>query len=219
MIRDPGRLPRGRMVERLRAQGIKDERVLTAMGVVPREKFVPEGLQGRAYEDERLPIGEGQTISLPWTVARMSELLQAPPGTRVLEVGAGSGYQAAVLAKMGLIVFAVERFASLARTAAKTLRTLNYLSATVKHFDGTYGWAALAPYSGILVSAAAPEVPSALVQQLRDGARLVLPLVQGEEQRLIVVTRKANGTTQHDCGPASFVPLVGRFGFPKSNGL
>ncbi|MCU0232304.1 MAG: protein-L-isoaspartate(D-aspartate) O-methyltransferase [Acidobacteria bacterium] len=182
---------RARMVARLRAQGIADPRVLAAMAVVPRESFVPEALRGRAYEDERLPIGEGQTMSLPWTVARMCELLGAGPGSKLLEIGSGSGYHAAVLAAMGSIVFSVERHATLAREAATRLRNLGYLSVTVKHFDGSYGWGAQAPFAGILVTAAAPEIPSALVGQLEPGGRLVLPLArdpEGKEQRLVVVS-------------------------------
>jgi len=206
---------RRRMVERLRQQGIKDERVLAAMNAVPRELFVPPALRVKAYQESRLPIGEGQTISQPWTVARQSELLAVPPGKRVLEIGTGSGYQAAVLGAMGLIIFSVERHASLARSADALLRSLGYLSVTVKHFDGTYGWAAQAPYDGILVTAAAPEVPDALVRQLRDGGRLVLPLARGAEQRLVVVVRFRHGFREEDHGPASFVPLIGRFGYSK----
>jgi len=209
------------MIERLRRQGISDPRVLDAMGRIPREQFVPEALRGRAYEDERLPIGEGQTMSLPWTVARMCELLEAPTGGKVLEIGAGSGYHAAVLAAMGLVVFAIERHATLARSAAERLRRLGFLSATVKHFDGSYGWAAHAPYDGILVTAAAPEIPAALVAQLGPGKRLVLPLAraEGKDQRLIVVSVDAGQIVERDHGVASFVPLVGRFGFPGRSGL
>lgn len=213
---------RARMVDRLRSQGIADRRVLEAMAAVPREAFVPEALRGRAYEDERLPIGEGQTMSLPWTVARMCELLDAAPGSKVLEIGSGSGYHAAVLAAMGLIVFSVERHAALAREAAARLRSLGYLSATVKHFDGSYGWAAQAPYAGILVTAAAPEIPSALVGQLAPGGRLVLPLArdpEGKEQRLVVVTVDSGQLVEQDHGEASFVPLIGRFGYPRRSGL
>lgn len=216
-----GAVRRARMVERLRRQGIADPRVLDAIAGIPREQFVPEALRGRAYEDERLPIGEGQTMSLPWTVARMCELLDAPAGGKVLEVGAGSGYHAAVLAAMGLVVFAVERHAALARAAAERLHRLGFLSATIKHFDGSYGWAAQAPYDGIVVTAAAPEVPAALVAQLRPGRRLVIPLARGEgrEQRLVVVTVDGGKFVEQDHGEASFVPLVGRYGFPRGNGL
>jgi protein-L-isoaspartate(D-aspartate) O-methyltransferase len=210
------------MVDRLRSQGIADGRVLEAMIAVPREEFVPEALRGRAYEDERLPIGEGQTMSQPWTVARMCELLAVGPGAKVLEIGSGSGYHAAVLAAMGVIVFSVERHAALARTAAARLHRLGFLSATVKHFDGSYGWAAQSPYDGILVTAAAPEIPSALVAQLAPGGRLVLPLArdaEGREQRLVVVTVDAGRLVEQDHGEASFVPLIGRFGYPRPSGL
>jgi protein-L-isoaspartate(D-aspartate) O-methyltransferase len=201
------------MIARLRRQGIADERVLEAMGRVPRELFVPEAVRSQAYEETRLPIGLGQTISLPWTVARMTELLAPKPGVRVLEIGTGSGYQAAVLAELGLVVFSVERHAALARRSAAILREQGYASVSVKHFDGSYGWAAQAPYAGILATAAGPEVPETLVRQLADGGRLVLPLARGDEQRLVVVTRRGRRMIEKDHGPASFVPLIGRYGY------
>lgn len=208
------------MVERLRQAGIKSEAVLDAMLHVPREAFVPAAVRGRAYEDERLPIGLGQTISLPWTVARMTELAGAIAGSRVLEVGTGSGYHAAVLSQMGAIVFSVERHADLARRAGATLRQLGFLSVTVKHFDGTYGWAAEAPYAAILAAAAGPEVPSTLVAQLATRGSLVLPVLRDGEQRLVRVTRLETGSIEEDCGAASFVPLIGRYGFEgPRNGL
>lgn len=205
------------MVERLRQQGIADALVLEAMGRVPRELFVPDSLRGRVYEDGRLPIGEGQSISQPWTVARMSELIRVKPGDRVLEVGTGSGYQAAVLGAMGLVVFSVERHASLARQSGELLRSLGLMSVTVKHFDGTYGWAAQAPYRAIVVTAAGPQIPPALVAQLEDDGRLVLPLANGRDQRLVVVRKLPGGVIeQEDQGPASFVPLIGRFGYREA---
>lgn len=205
---------RRRMVERLRQQGIADPLVLDAMGRVPREQFVPEALRGRCYDDGRLPIGEGQTISQPWTVARMSELLAVRSADRVLEIGTGSGYQAAVLGAMGLIVFTVERHASLARQAGELLRRLGMMSVTVKHFDGTYGWAAQAPYRGIIVTAAAPAVPAALITQLADGGRLVIPVARGAEHRLVVVVKGEGGVLrEEDHGAAQFVPLIGKFGY------
>ncbi len=212
--------PRRQMVARLRQQGIRDERVLEAMLRVPRELFLQEGLRGQAYADARLPIGHGQTMSQPWTVARLAELLAAPQGTRVLEIGAGSGYQAAVLVEMGLIVFTVERHAGLARSASTRLRELGYLGATVKHFDGTYGWAAMAPYHGIIVTAAGPEVPPALVRQLAPEGRLVLPRAAADgSQRLVVVRRELDESlAEEDHGPASFVPLIGRYGY-EGHGL
>ncbi len=211
--RDPFLPSRTRMIERLRAQGISDARVLDAMAKVPRELFVPQALRGQAYENVRLPIGLSQTISQPWTVARMSELLGAPPRSRVLEIGTGSGYQAAVLAAMDLIVFSVERHAELARTSAERLRRLGYLGVSVSHFDGTYGWAAHAPYRAIIVTAAGPEVPVTLLRQLEDGGRVVIPLVRAGEQRLVVVVRNGGLFAEEDHGPVDFVPLIGKFGF------
>lgn len=215
--RNGGNSRRQQMLQRLRAQGIRDERVLSAMGEVPREQFVSPALRGQAYDDARLPIGQGQTISAPWTVARLCELLQVEPGAKVLEIGAGSGYQAAVLGQMGLRVYSVERHAELARASARLVRELGYLSVTIKQFDGTYGWAAMAPYDGIVVTAVAPDVPPALVRQLAPGARLVLPLgARDGDQRLVVVTADARGrATQEDHGPASFVPLIGRYGYEE----
>lgn len=214
---DPGSPRRQQMVERLKSQGIVEPRVLAAMAVVPRERFVPEALRGQAYDDARLPIGQGQTISQPWTVARLAELLRAPEGGKVLEIGAGSGYQAAVLAEMGLRVYSVERHAELARAAAKLVRELGYLSITVKHFDGTYGWGAMAPYDGIVATAVAPETPQPLVRQLAPGARLVLPRAERDgSQRLVVVTRDAGGrVVEEDQGAVSFVPLIGRYGYEE----
>jgi protein-L-isoaspartate(D-aspartate) O-methyltransferase len=212
----PSRRPhqgRARLVARLREQGIGDEAVLAAMGRAPREAFVPELLRPRAYDDVRLPIGLGQTISQPWTVARMSELAAVGPHERVLEIGTGSGYQAAVLAELGAIVFSVERHGELARRSAAALRAEGYLSVTVKHFDGTYGWAAEAPYRAILTTAAGPGIPRPLVDQLAEGGRLVLPVARGDEQRLVVVRREGDDAVEEDCGPASFVPLIGRYGY------
>lgn len=211
--RDPFLAARRRMVERLKGQGISDPRVLDAMAQVPRELFLPTALRGQAYEDVRLPIGQGQTISLPWTVARMSELVGVPPGGRVLEIGTGSGYQAAVLAAMGLIVFSVERHAPLARESAERLRKLGYISVSVNHFDGTYGWAAWAPYKAIIVTAAAPEVPVPLLRQLEDTGRLILPVAKGNEQRLTVVYRSGGRLREEDFGSADFVPLIGKYGY------
>ncbi len=208
---------RREMVERLAEQGITEPRVLAALGRVPRHLFIDAALAGQAYEDVRLPLGQGQTISQPWTVARLAELVAVPEGSRVLEIGAGSGYQAAVLAEMGLIVFTVERHAELARTAAARLRDLGYLRATVKHFDGTYGWAAMGPYRAVVVTAAAPEVPGTLLRQLEPGGRLVLPLAQREDEQRLVVVRKLPGDEfeQEEHGPACFVPLIGRFGYER----
>lgn len=216
--RDPQRRDarRQRLVASLQRAGITDRRVLDAIGRIPRELFVPEALRARAYEQNRLPIGFGQTISQPWTVARQCELATLPQNAaraRVLEIGAGSGYQTAVLAQIGARVFAVERHAELARQAARRLRDLDFFNATVKQFDGTYGWGAEAPFDRIIVAAGGPEIPTALVDQLNVDGRLVIPLARQGQQRLTVVVRTAAGLREEDHGPATFVPLIGRFGY------
>ncbi len=205
-----------RLVDGLRQAGIRSEEVLAAIGRVPRHEFVPEPIRFRAYEDVRLPIGLGQTISQPWTVARMCELAGDIDGRRVLEIGTGSGYHAAVLAELGAIVFSLERHGALAAAAARTLRRLGYLQVSVKQFDGTYGWAAEAPYAAIIATAAGPAIPGTLVRQLAEGGRLVLPVAEERAQRLVRVTRLSDGGVEReDCGPASFVPLIGRFGYRR----
>src|SRR3954471_12818890 len=176
---DDYRIPRERMVDRLRAHyGIRDARVLEAMRAVPRHLFVPEALQGRAYGDHALPIAANQTISQPYIVARMTELLELDGKGRVLEIGAGSGYQTAVLASLGAQVYAIERIAELAREAQARIRQLGIYNATVKCFDGTLGWSAHAPYDAVLVAAGGPEVPEPLLAQLKVGGRLVIPTGQ-----------------------------------------
>src|SRR5947199_3079405 len=181
------------MVERLRDQyGIRDARVLDAMAEVPRHFFVPEALQGRAYGDHALPINANQTISQPYIVARMTELLEADKSSRVLEIGAGSGYQTAVLARVAGQVYAIERIADLAREAQTRIRSLGIYNATVKCFDGTLGWAAHAPYDAVLVAAGGPEVPEPLLAQLKVGGRPVIPVAASRAaQRLVRVVRTA----------------------------
>src|SRR6187431_2682971 len=165
------------MVERLRDHyGIKDTAVLEAMRTVPRHFFVPEALRGRAYGDHALPISGNQTISQPYIVARMTELLELDRQSRVLEIGAGSGYQTAVLSKIAAQVYAIERIGDLARQAQARIRELGIYNATVKCFDGTLGWAANAPYDAVLVAAGGPNIPEPLVAQLKIGGRLVLPI-------------------------------------------
>jgi protein-L-isoaspartate(D-aspartate) O-methyltransferase len=204
------------MIERLRRQGIRSQAVLEAMSRIPREEFVPEGLRAEAYRDRSLPIGEKQTISNPMVVARMTELLQAHEGDRVLEIGTGSGYQTAVLAELGLQVYSIERIASLARRAAERLRGLGYLNVHVKHFDGTWGWGEWAPYRGILVAASAPGAPPpAYLEQLGEGGRLVIPVEKTEGQVLTVFTRRGEGAAASEHGAVRFVPLVGRFAHEK----
>lgn len=206
---------RSRMVARLREHyGIRDERVLDAMSSVQRHAFVPEALQSRAYGDHALPISGNQTISQPYIVARMTELLDLNPESRVLEIGAGSGYQTAILAKVAGQVFSIERIGDLARNAQAKIRELGIYNATVKCFDGTLGWAANAPYDGILVAAGGPSVPKPLVNQLKVGGRLVLPVGDSREsQRLIRVTKTQLGVKQEDHGACAFVPLIGQHGW------
>ena len=212
------RIPRERMVERLRTHyRIADERVLEAMRRVPRHLFVPEALQGNAYGDHALPIDANQTISQPYIVARMTELLELDDRSRVLEIGAGSGYQTAVLAALGAQVYAIERIPDLARAAQARIRSLGIYNATVKCFDGTLGWSAHAPYDGILVAAGGPDLPLPLMEQLAVGGRMVLPVGQSREsQRLVRVVRTEQGYEQEDHGACAFVPLIGRFGWPAN---
>jgi protein-L-isoaspartate(D-aspartate) O-methyltransferase len=212
------RIPRDRMVERLRDHyGIRDPRVLEAMGAVPRHLFVPEALRSRAYGDHALPIDANQTISQPYIVARMSELLGLHPDDRVLEIGAGSGYQTAVLAILAAQVYAIERVADLARVAQARIRELDIHNATVKCFDGTMGWTAHAPYDAIIVAAAGPEIPQPLLAQLKVGGRLVLPVGEKrDEQQLVSVTRRENDYLTEYHGPCAFVPLIGRHGWPAA---
>lgn len=207
------------MVERLRDHyRIRDPRVLEAMAAVPRHLFVPEALQGRAYGDHALPIDANQTISQPYIVARMTELLEADKSNRVLEIGAGSGYQTAVLARVAGQVYAIERIAELARQAQTRIRSLGIYNATVKCFDGTMGWSAHAPYDGILVAAGGPRVPEPLLAQLKVGGRLVLPVGESREsQRLVRVIRTEEGFQHEEHGACAFVPLIGRHGWSNES--
>lgn len=203
------------MVTRLREHyGIKDPQVLEAMRSVPRHFFVPEALQSRAYGDHALPISANQTISQPFIVARMTELLELDRDDRVLEIGAGSGYQTAVLAFIAAQVYAIERIGDLAREAQVRIRQLEIYNATVKCFDGTLGWAAHAPYDAILVAAGGPTVPDPLIAQLKVGGRLVVPVGESREaQRLIRVIKTETGYREEDHGGCAFVPLIGQHGW------
>ncbi|MGA9995742.1 MAG: protein-L-isoaspartate(D-aspartate) O-methyltransferase [Pyrinomonadaceae bacterium] len=209
------RIPRERMVKRLREHyRIQDERVLDAMLSVPRHLFVPEALQSNAYGDHALPIAANQTISQPYIVARMTELLELDARSRVLEIGAGSGYQTAVLARCAAQVYSIERIAELAREAQARIRSLGIYNATVKCFDGTLGWSAHAPYDAILVAAGGPDVPEPLEAQLKIGGRLVVPVGQTREsQNLIRVIKTEKGYEREDHGPCAFVPLIGHYGW------
>ncbi|GAB4166892.1 MAG: hypothetical protein Fur0039_04180 [Rhodocyclaceae bacterium] len=199
---------RARMIERLREQGIRDEAVLAAMAAVPRHLFVEEALASRAYDDTALPLGFQQTISQPYVVARMIELARAGRDLgRTLEVGAGCGYQAAVLSRLASEVYAVERIAGLLARARENLRHLRLANVRLKHADGSLGLAEAAPFDTILVAAATAHVPQALKEQLAAGGRMVLPLGAGE-QSLCVIDRSAGGFAQTCFDAVRFVPLV-----------
>jgi len=205
---------RREMVElQLRARDIVDENVLQAMERLPRELFVPERERRRAYEDAALPIGHGQTISQPYMVARICEALAVRPGHRVLDVGTGSGYQAAVLAELGAEVVTIERIPELAEQARSNLAAARYERVQVVLGDGTLGVAERAPFDGIAVAAAAPGLPETLYEQLRPGGRLVVPVGGQRAQRLEVIVRSPEGPAVIHSVPCRFVPLVGEEGF------
>lgn len=213
---DGYRLARERMVQELLvARGIKDPMVLDAMRTVPRHRFVAEALHAKAHGDHALPIGEKQTLSQPYIVARTAELLHPSRDDRVLEIGAGSGYQAAVLSRLARHVYGVERIPSLARRAQGLLSELGYINVSVSVFDGTYGWGEWAPYAAIAVAAAAADVPSPLLDQLAVGGRLVIPLGDEEKQFLVRIVRTKSGFSRDVHEAVSFVPLIGRFGRPQ----
>jgi len=197
-----------RMVDYLRREGISDERVLLAMGEIPRHRFVDEGIASRAYEDVALPIGHGQTISSPTIVALMTQLLlEVKPMQKVLEVGTGCGYQTAVLGKLVREVYTLERIAPLMDKARRNLRDLRFYNVRYKHADGHAGYPEGAPYDGILMAASATHVPEALKEQLAVGGRMVLP-VGVEDQWLYVVDRKEDGFVEQRREPVRFVPLL-----------
>jgi protein-L-isoaspartate(D-aspartate) O-methyltransferase len=209
---------RRRMVEeQLAGRGIRDPLVLAAMGKVPREKFVPAGQAAFAYEDGPLPIGEGQTISQPYVVAVMTEALRLARTDRVLEIGTGSGYAAAVLAEIAAEVYTVERIAALADRARGHLAALGYANVHVFTGDGTLGWPEHAPYDAIVATAGGPRMPPALLEQLAIGGRLVIPIGPFPyEQCLIRVVRAAADDYRHEeLDPVAFVPLIGAQGWPE----
>ncbi len=212
---DEFEITRRKMVERLRDHyKIADEFVLDVMQKVPRHFFVPEALKFQAYKDNALPIAGNQTISQPFIVARMTELLDLKPSSRVLEIGAGSGYQSAVLAKIARTVYSVERVPILASKAAERLLALGLKNVSVKCDDGTLGWEVYAPFDAILVAAGGPSIPEPLVEQLRIGGRLVIPIGKDSKtQDLVRVTRPEKGYTTEKFGPCAFVPLIGEHGW------
>ena len=199
------------MVEtQLKKRGIRDEAVLDALRTVKRHELVPEPYRKLAYEDHPLPIGEEQTISQPYIVGLMSELLRAKPGDKILEIGTGSGYQAAILAEMGLSVFSIEIIEPLAVRAEADLKRLGYFDVQVRHGDGYQGWPDEAPFDGIIITAAPPQLPQPLVDQLKPGGRLVVPVGRGL-QDLNVYTKKRDGSvTKKTIIPVRFVPMTGR---------
>ncbi len=216
---DKYRDAREEMVQLLVDRGISDEHVLTAMINVERHLFIPIPLRNHAYDDAALPIGEGQTISQPFTVAFMTESLRVQELDKVLEIGTGSGYQTAVLAAMGVRVFTIERIPSLLKSARQVLDSMNvrYIS---KSSDGTIGWKEFAPFDGIVVTAGSPGIPKSLVEQLKVGGRLVVPVGTQDFQQMKIVTKTGEGNDYsiEEKSDFKFVPLIGRDGWPERNG-
>jgi len=199
---------RERLVQRLRETGIRDAAVLEAIGKLPRHLFMDEALASRAYEDTALPIGHGQTISQPYIVARMTELLLADGARRVLEIGTGSGYQTAVLCALTQEVYSVERIEPLHKSARRCLQELGYRNFRLKLSDGSDGWPEYAPYDAILVTAAAAEVPAALLAQLAPAGRLLIPVGNVARQELLSIRQTADGIVREQIELVNFVPLI-----------
>jgi protein-L-isoaspartate(D-aspartate) O-methyltransferase len=208
---------RRRMVEsQIAARGVTDAEVLRAMGRVPRQRFVDDALRDRAYGDNALPIGHGQTISQPYMVALMTEALRLSGGEKVLEIGTGSGYQTAILAEIADRVFSIERVAPLYRRARELLDQLGYHRVVLRHGDGTLGWRDQAPFDAIIVTAGAPHVPAELRGQLAEGGRLVIPVGDRSLQSLLRITRREEGDLREDLGGCIFVNLIGRDAWAES---
>ncbi|HEY6070488.1 MAG TPA: protein-L-isoaspartate(D-aspartate) O-methyltransferase [Chthoniobacterales bacterium] len=201
---------RQKMVEeQLKPRGIRDQRVLTAMGKVPRAEFLPENLRAQAYSDNALPIGHDQTISQPFIVAFMTEQLRPQPGDRILEIGTGSGYQTAVLAELVKDVYSIEIVEQLAKDASARLTRLGYSNAHVKAGDGFQGWPEVAPFDAIIVTCAPDKVPPPLTQQLKDGGRMIVPVGTGIDQQLYLLEKKNGQLAQTAILPVRFVPMIG----------
>jgi protein-L-isoaspartate(D-aspartate) O-methyltransferase len=213
--RDPYARARERMIELLASRGISDQRVLDVMGRLPRHEFVPEPFTSKAYGDHALSIGAEQTISQPYMVALMTQLLELRPEDRVLEIGAGSGYQTAVLASLCKYVYGIERIADLAREAMRRLASLRITNATIKCFDGTIGWSEHAPYDAVLVAAGGPSIAEPLVAQLKTGGVLVAPIGTERNQRLVRLVKTPKGVVEEDHGGCVFVKLIGRYGYER----
>lgn len=215
---DEYQIPREKMVKHLREyHKIKDERVLNIMLEIPRHKFVPEAIKFQAYRDNALPIASKQTISQPYIVAKMTELLELTPSSKILEIGAGSGYQTVVLSKLARYVYSIERVEKLAIQAQEKLNQFNIRNVTLRCGDGTNGWQTYAPYDGILVAAGSPILPEPLLDQLKIGGKLVIPIGEDtKSQTLTRIIRTANGFQTEDHGKCSFVPLIGKHGWQNS---
>ena len=211
-------IPRERMVKLLREHyKIRDERVLEVMRNAPRHLFVSDALQAQAYKDNALPISAKQTISQPFIVARMSELLELDSSSSVLEIGAGSGYQTLILAYLARQVFAIERIPQLAEKAWERLQNLNVKNVILKYGDGTNGWKEHAPYDGILVAAGSPKMPEPLLDQLKIGGKLIIPISENQKsQKLMCVKRTLSGFQTEDFGACAFVPLIGKHGWSEN---
>lgn len=205
---------RSKMVDdQVVARGIKDQRVIAAMRKVPRHLFVEEALQGQAYSDHPLPIGDKQTISQPYMVALMTEALALTGKEKILEIGTGSGYQAAILAECAAKVFSIERIRSLAIRARKLLLDLGYFNVEIKFTDGTVGWNDESPFDAIMVTAGAPDIPQPLVDQLKVGGRMAIPVGDANIQDLIRITKTEDGIKKEDFGGCRFVKLIGKHGW------
>jgi protein-L-isoaspartate(D-aspartate) O-methyltransferase len=206
------------VITQLERRGIRDPRVLEAMRKVKRHHFVEAAFRDRAYDDTPLPIDEGQTISQPYVVARMTSLLQVSSTDKVLEIGTGSGYQAAVLAELGRKIYSIERHMPLLQKARKNLESQGYNNVVLKNGDGTIGWADFAPYDKILITAAAPSFPKTLFTQLReDGGVMIFPMGEMKSQKLMLVERRGEEAMMTEAGQVSFVPLIGREGWSNNS--
>jgi len=216
MAEDPRADERQKMVEyQIAARGVHDPRVLSAMRSVPRHLFIPPPFDGGAYQDSPIPIGEGQTISQPYIVAVMTELLHPKPTDTVLEIGTGSGYQAAILSLLVKKVISIERLAAVAERATRMLRDLNYANVEVIVGDGTRGYPEHAPYNGIIITAATPDIPPPLIDQLAEGGILVAPVGSRDIQELLTVERRGREVHREYHGGVRFVPLIGEYGWTE----
>ena len=216
MAEDPRADERQKMVEyQIAARGVHDPRVLSAMRSVPRHLFIPPPFDGGAYQDSPIPIGEGQTISQPYIVAVMTELLHPKPTDTVLEIGTGSGYQAAILSLLVKKVISIERLAAVAERATRMLRDLNYANVEVIVGDGTRGYPEHAPYNGIIITAATPDIPPPLIDQLAEGGILVAPVGSRDIQELLTVERRGGEIHREYHGGVRFVPLIGEYGWTE----